>query len=120
MANTHALQQQATNPTPGVLPDAADTPQERQESLVPSPQSAAPERLSLNPPLTRVPVELDVAVPVRRFRVSTLVNLQPGQVIETQWEDTGDLPLAAGDVQLAWTEFEVVDTRMAVRITRLA
>jgi flagellar motor switch protein FliN len=70
--------------------------------------------------LTRVPVELDVAVPVRRFRVSTLVNLQPGQVIETQWEDTGDLPLAAGDVQLAWTEFEVVDTRMAVRITRLA
>jgi hypothetical protein len=27
--------------------------------------------------------------------------------------------LSSGDVQLAWSEFEVVDTQMAVRITRL-
>jgi hypothetical protein len=30
------------------------------------------------------------------------------------------LPLAAGDVQLAWSEFEVLDTKLAVRVTRLA
>jgi hypothetical protein len=30
------------------------------------------------------------------------------------------MPLAAGDVQLAWSEFEVVDTLLAVRLTRLA
>ena len=28
-------------------------------------------------------------------------------------------PLAAGRVQLAWSEFEVVDTQLAVRLTRL-
>jgi hypothetical protein len=29
------------------------------------------------------------------------------------------MPLAAGEVQLAWSEFEVVDAQIAVRVTRL-
>jgi len=43
-----------------------------------------------------------------------------GELIESQWGQGEDLPLSSGDVQLAWTEFEVVDTRLAVRVTRLA
>jgi hypothetical protein len=53
-------------------------------------------------------------------RVRNLLALEPGQVIETQWAHGEDLPLAAGDVQLAWSEFEVVDSELAVRVTRLA
>ncbi len=106
---------QARLPAPDAGATASEPP-----ALVSTPQPLGPERLSLTPPLTRLPVELDVAVPVRAFRVRNLIGLEAGQVVETQWEDTGDLPLAAGDVQLAWSEFEVVDTRMAVRITRLA
>jgi len=30
-----------------------------------------------------------------------------------------DVPLSSGNVQLAWSEFEVVDTQLAVRLTRL-
>ena len=71
-------------------------------------------------PLARLPVELDVLVPVREFRVRNLLALLPGEVIETAWEHGDDLPLASGKVQLAWTEFEVLDTALAVRITRLA
>ena len=67
-----------------------------------------------------LPVELDVAVPVRDFRVRNLLALEPGQLIETEWAHGEDMPLAAGEVQLAWCEFEVVDSRLAVRITRLA
>jgi flagellar motor switch/type III secretory pathway protein FliN len=67
-----------------------------------------------------LPVEVDVSVPVRQFRVRHLLALAPGQVIESRWNHGIDLPLAAGDVQLAWTEFEVVDTRLAVRVTRVA
>lgn len=97
----------------------------RHEALVacPKPESQEPaslEPLRLSAPAGRLPVELDVAVPVREFRVRDLVDLQVGQVVESQWEHTGDLPLAAGDVQLAWSEFEVLDTRLGVRITRLA
>jgi flagellar motor switch protein FliM len=65
-------------------------------------------------------VELDVAVPVREFRVRNLLALEAGQVIETQWTHGEDIPLASGAVQLAWSEFEVVDAQLAVRITRLA
>jgi len=69
--------------------------------------------------VARLPVELDVAVPVRDFRVRNLLALEPGQVIETRWPHGEDMPLAAGNVQLAWSEFEVVDSQLAVRVTRL-
>lgn len=67
----------------------------------------------------RLPVPLIVAVPVRAFRVKNLLAISAGTVIETQWSHGEDIPLASGDVQLAWSEFEVVDTRLAVRVTRL-
>ena len=86
---------------PSVLPD-------EEKVLIPA-----------NSPAAQLPVELDVAVPVREFRVRNLLALEPGQVIETQWGHGQDVPLASGDVQLAWSEFEVVDSQLAVRLTRL-
>jgi flagellar motor switch protein FliN/FliY len=86
----------------------------------------APERheqrgiLACNPRLAFLPVELDVAIPVRDFMVRNLLALKAGQVIETQWAHGEDMPLAARDTQLAWSEFEVVESKLAVRITRLA
>jgi len=76
--------------------------------------------LNLSPPQARLPVELEVMVPVREFRVRHLLALAPGEMIETLWGHGEDLPLSSGDVQLAWSEFEVVDNRLAVRVTRLA
>jgi flagellar motor switch protein FliN len=118
MTNTYSLPHEAAE----ISSETSATQSEPQEveALVPASKPVELERPTLTPPMTRLPVELEVGVPARDFRVHTLVGLEQGQVIETQWEATGDLPLAAGDVQLAWSEFEVVDTRMAVRITRLA
>jgi len=76
--------------------------------------------LRLSASMTRLPVSLTVAVPVREFQVRKLLAMAPGIVIESQWGQGEDLPLSSGDVQLAWSEFEVVDTRLAVRVTRLA
>ncbi len=118
MTNTYALPHEAAD-FPSETSATQSAPQEA-EALVPATKPVELDRLTLTQPLTRLPVELEVGVPARDFRVHTLVGLGRGQVIETQWEATGDLPLAAGNVQLAWSEFEVVDTRMAVRITRLA
>jgi flagellar motor switch protein FliM len=78
------------------------------------------ELLQLSRAEARLPVELDVSVSLRQFRVRNLLALRPGQVIETTWNHGSDVPLAAGDVQLAWSEFEVIDSQLAVRITRLA
>jgi flagellar motor switch/type III secretory pathway protein FliN len=76
--------------------------------------------LQLSAHMGRLPVALAVSVPVREFRIRNLLAMNRGELIETQWGHGEDLPLSSGDVQLAWSEFEVVDTRLAVRVTRLA
>lgn len=78
------------------------------------------QTIALNSPIARLPVEVDVAIPVREFRVRNLLTISTGTVIETQWAHGEDMPIAAGEVQLAWSEFEVMDTQLAVRVTRLA
>ena len=123
MAAAHPLtvpageaQQRGASPSPAVAEPTA------KPALVPAPprEEKQASGLAISLAVARLPVEVDVAVPVREFRVRHLLALQPGQVIESQWSGGEDTPLAAGDVQLAWTEFEVVDTQMAVRVTRLA
>ena len=120
MATTHSM------PSPGADlvrgPEVANaTGNADEEALIPSPHMPEDQAsVTLNSHVARLPVELDVAIPVRDFRVRKLLALEPGQVIETQWGHGDDLPLSAGDVQLAWSEFEVVETALAVRLTRLA
>lgn len=108
--------EQAGGPHPGVEANATV-----EQALVPSPQ-ASPEEPSivLTTPVARLPVELDVSVPVRDFRVRNLLALEPGNLIESAWAHGEDVPLAAGHVQLAWSEFEVLETQLAVRVTRLS
>ena len=90
-----------------------------EKALVASPHLPEGAQIKLTPPIARLPVEVEVAVPVRDFRVRNLLTLVPGQVVETQWAHGSDMPLATGDVQLAWSEFEVIDSQLAVRVTRL-
>ena len=88
--------------------------------LVPAAQSLGDEsRAEQSSPVSRLPVEVGVTVPVRDFRVRDLLALEPGRLIESQWGNGEDLPLSSGEVQLAWSEFEVIDTQLAVRVTRL-
>jgi hypothetical protein len=65
-------------------------------------------------------VEIEVSVPVRGFRIRNLLALELSQLVESDWGHGEDVPLGAGQVQLAWSEFEVIDTVLAVRVTRLA
>ena len=107
---------------PAAVPaDAAKAVPSQALTAVPAPElDERAEELELSGPLARLPVEIDVSVPVRGFRVRNLLALSPGHVVESQWSNGGDLPISAGDVQLAWSEFEVLDTQLAVRVTRLA
>lgn len=116
MGTTPQLTQQPTE----LVRDPAAEAAINEDALVASPPPLEHEPIKLWPPVARLPVELEVAVPVRQFRVRNLVNLEKGQVIESLWGLGEDLPLGAGDVQLAWSEFEVVESKLAVRVTRLA
>ncbi len=119
MATTHPLPAQTGNPVRGTQAAPA-LELAREEALVAAPQGVIHAPIALGSAVAGLPVELDVAVPVREFRVRNLLALEVGQVIETRWGHGEDLPLSAGDVQLAWSEFELVETALAVRLTRLA
>jgi flagellar motor switch protein FliN len=91
-------------------------------SVAQEPESLAPpesDRASLSVLAAKLPLQLDLRVPLPSFRVQNLLSLEKGQVIESAWPHTEDLPLWSGGVHLVWTEFEVVDQKLAVRVTRL-
>jgi flagellar motor switch/type III secretory pathway protein FliN len=120
MTTAHPLPAPAADGAQGQGSSSAALKTAVTQALVPAPRVlAADEEPLFSAPVMRLPVELDVTIPVREFRVRRLLALAPGEFIETQWVHGNDLPLAAGDVRLAWSEFEVVEARLAVRITRL-
>lgn len=69
--------------------------------------------------LSQMRMTLRAEVPLSRFRVRDLLGLAEGQVFGTISPDTEDVPVRIGNVHLGWSEFEVVDQRMALRVTRL-
>jgi flagellar motor switch protein FliN/FliY len=118
MATTHPLPSPATEQPHEIAPSAVAAGAE--QALLGSTQiQVEDEPDSLSGRIARLPVELDVAIPVPEFRVRNLLALEPGQVIETEWALGADLPLASGQTQLAWSEFEVIESQLAVRVTRL-
>ncbi len=110
----------ADEPRQAAAPVTGAGQAEKVQALVPAPRPAeSGDTGAFSGAVARLPVELEVGVPVRDFRVRHLLVLAPGAVIESQWGHGNDVPLAAGAVRLAWSEFEVVETRLAVRVTRL-
>jgi flagellar motor switch protein FliN/FliY len=69
--------------------------------------------------LSQLRITMRVGVPLNRFRVRDVLMLKVGQVFESASPETEDVPLMVGQVQLGWSEFEVVDQRLGLRLTRL-
>jgi flagellar motor switch protein FliN/FliY len=72
------------------------------------------------PLLSRLPMRINARIPLPRFQVKDLLALEVGQLLTSTWLSTDDVPLTIGAVQLSWSEFEVIEQRMSVRLTRLA
>lgn len=88
--------------------------------------AAAPQLKAETPapdPWKRVeplPCILSIEVPVPNFTVADLVTLSPGRLVDTQWTVGVDVPLRVNGELIAWSEFEIVNNRIAVRLTELA
>jgi flagellar motor switch protein FliN len=67
-----------------------------------------------------LPCLLTIEIPVPGFTVGDLVRLQRGRIIATRWTVGQDVPLRVNGELIAWSEFEVVQNRLAVRLTELA
>jgi len=84
--------------------------------------TAKPEPVATDPwkRVEHVPCLLTIELPITAFRGADLVRLTPGQVLSTRVTAGQDVPLRVNGELIAWTEFEAVRDRMAVRITDFA
>jgi flagellar motor switch protein FliN len=83
----------------------------------PKPESAVPD------PWTRVeavPCLLSIEISVPGFTVGELVALEAGRLIDTRWTVGADVPLLINGELVAWSEFEIANNHVAVRLTELA
>jgi flagellar motor switch/type III secretory pathway protein FliN len=72
------------------------------------------------PMISRLPVAMAVQIPLTGFTVRNLLELQTGYTVISSWALAEDVPLKVGALQIASGEFEVVEHRMALRLTTLA
>jgi len=67
----------------------------------------------------RVACEVALQIPVPKFTAAELLRLRPGAVVRAHWEETEELPLCVNGHRVAWAVFELVNSRLAARITEL-
>ena len=70
--------------------------------------------------LSGLPLLLSAGVPLQGFKVGDLLKLRKGCIVASEWHSSIDVPLRIQNVEAAWCEFEVVEQKISVRITRLA
>jgi flagellar motor switch/type III secretory pathway protein FliN len=67
-----------------------------------------------------LPCTISLELPVVRFTIGDLLTLTTGSVVATACHQTSDVPLRVNGLLVGWTEFEVIDDRLAVRVTEQA
>jgi flagellar motor switch/type III secretory pathway protein FliN len=94
--------------------------QTAQETVI-TPAAPKPEsRKDLVENFGWLPCQLSLQVPLVKFTVGDLLRLGKGSIVETASPSTSDIPLRANGLLIAWSEFEVIGNRLALRITELA
>ena len=69
--------------------------------------------------LSQLKMTIRAGAALKHLRVKDLLTLKEGQIFESLSPATEDIPIEVGQRQLGWAEFEVLQQRMALRLTRL-
>ena len=67
-----------------------------------------------------LPCQLSLELPVSGFTVGNLLRLSKGSIVETSSHHADDVPVRVNGLLIGWAEFEVIEDRLAIRITELA
>ncbi len=67
-----------------------------------------------------LPCLLTIEIPLPGFTVADLLHLVRGRIVASRWTVGQDVPLRINGELIAWSEFEVVQNHLAVRLTELA
>jgi flagellar motor switch protein FliN/FliY len=87
-------------------------PQTRVVESTPSPREIWPEALDL-------PCQLYVALGVPHFTIRDLLSLRVNALVDTERREGAHVPVLVNGVMVGWAEFDVIDGRLAVRMTEM-
>ncbi len=86
--------------------------QTRVVETVPPPREIWPEALEL-------PCQLFVALEVPHFTIRDLLSLNVNSLVDTGRREGAHVPVLVNGVMVGWAEFDVIDGRLAVRMTEM-
>ncbi|MGA9566493.1 MAG: FliM/FliN family flagellar motor C-terminal domain-containing protein [Candidatus Korobacteraceae bacterium] len=67
-----------------------------------------------------LPCTASLEIPLSHFTIRDLSQLGAGSIVTTAYRHLSDIPLWVNGQLIGWAEFEVIDDRLAVRITEMA
>ena len=80
------------------------------------PVPASPE---LWPEALELPCELSVALKVPQFTIRDLLALSMNSLVNAHRREGAHVPVLVNGVMIAWAEFDVLEGRLAVRMTEM-
>ena len=87
-------------------------------------QTPAAGPLSSSPELWAEVLELacrlHVELEVPNFAIRDLLALEIDSVVDTRRRESGHVPVKVNGVMVGWAEFDVLDEKLAVRLTEIA
>jgi len=90
----------------------ANEPQTRVVEAVPAPREVWPEAMEL-------PCQLYVALEIPHFTIRDLLALEVNSLVDTRRREGAHVPVLVNGVMVGWAEFDVIDGRLAVRMTEM-
>jgi flagellar motor switch protein FliN/FliY len=60
-----------------------------------------------------------VGLEVPHFTIRDLLSLRPNSVVDSQRREGAHVPVLVNSVMVGWAEFDVIDDRLAVRMTEM-
>lgn len=80
---------------------------------------AAPAPREIWPAALELRCQLFVALDVPHFTIRDLLALSANSVVDTRRREGAHVPVLVNSVMVAWAEFDVIDGRLAVRMTEM-
>ena len=71
------------------------------------------------PEALELPCRLSVALEVPHFTVRDLLSLDTNSLVDTGRREGAHVPVLVNGVMVGWAEFDVIEGRLAVRMTEM-
>jgi flagellar motor switch protein FliN/FliY len=66
-----------------------------------------------------LPCQLCIALEVPHFTIGDMLSLSVNSLVDTRRREGAHVPVLVNGVMVAWAEFDVIDGRLAVRMTEM-